>query len=88
MPYIKNTDRKKYLFVTKQIECLPEIETKGDLEFLVFTLMMKYMSTKEKRYTTLHDCTYAVQHSSDEFRRRFLDKREDEARETNGDIKC
>jgi hypothetical protein len=44
------------------------------------------MENKEFRYTTLHDCVYAVAHCSDEFRRRFLDKREDQAIQENGDI--
>ena len=44
-----------------------------------------YMKSRDWRYSDLHDCAYAAQHSCDEFRRRFLDKREDEAIETNGD---
>jgi len=48
--------------------------------------MQKYMQHREKRYSILHDCVYAAMHCADEFRRRFLDKREDEARETNGDV--
>ena len=65
---------------------MPEIETKGDLEFCVSYLMKKFMSTREFRYSPLHDCVYAVQHCSDEFRRLNLDKRENEAREKNGDV--
>lgn len=44
------------------------------------------MEDKEKRYSTLHDCTYAAQHCADEFRRRYLDRREDAAMNKNGDI--
>lgn len=83
MPYIKNENRGKYKVI---IDNLPEIETKGDLEYLVFKLMKKFMGTREFRYTSLHDCVYAVAHCADEFRRRFLDKREDNAREKNGDV--
>jgi hypothetical protein len=86
MPYISSNDRKKYEKITNEINACMEISTKGDLEFLVFCLMKNFMLTRPTKYTTLHDCVYAVQHASDEFRRRFLDKREDEARETNGDI--
>ncbi len=86
MPYIDKTQREKYKNLILQIQNLPEIETKGDLEFMVFALMQKYMKTRESRYSTLHDCTYAVSHCGDEFRRRFLDKREDHARKCNGDI--
>lgn len=86
MPYIKQEDRAKYVKITNQIYDLEKIETKGDLEYLVFVLMKKFMITREKRYSTLHETVYAVMHCADEYRRRYLDKREDEARETNGDI--
>ena len=83
MPYIKSEDRKK--FEEMLIRC-PNIETKGELEYLIFWLMKKYMEGKSIRYSTLHDCTYASMHCADEFRRRFLDKREDSAIKENGDV--
>ena len=83
MPYISEQDRKKYDNILKNI---PSISTKGDLEYCIFKLMKMYMSEREFRYSDLHDCVYASMHSADEFRRRFLDKREDEAREKNGDV--
>ena len=82
MPYIKSDDRMKFA----ELDNLPEIKTKGELEFCIFTLMKKYMEGKEYRYSVLHDCTYAAIHCGDEFRRRFLDKREDQAIVENGDI--
>lgn len=85
MPYIKEEDRVNY----QELEDMMDettIHTKGDLEYLIFMLMRKYMATRDYKYTELHDCVYAVQHCSDEFRRRFLDKREDEARVKNGDV--
>jgi len=85
MPYIAEKDREKFHGLLVMIQSLPEIATKGELEFLIFTLMKKYMSTKEQRYSTLHDCTYSAIHCGDEFRRRYLDKREDSARQQNGD---
>ena len=87
MPYISNKTRFVYGNLFPDIHSDIEIEKKGDLEYLVFKLMKKYMKNKEYRYSVLHDCVYAVQHCADEFRRRYLDKREDEAREQNGDIK-
>lgn len=86
MPYIKKSDRAKYWQVLYEIDKLPEIETKGDLEFLIFTLMKKYMKTKEYRYSTLHDTVYASMHCADEFRRRYLDERENFALKENGDV--
>lgn len=86
MPYIKTEDRKKYLSILKAIEYTHAIENKGDLEFLVFVLIKKFMKTRESRYGTLHEAVYAPIHSAHEFERRYLDKREDKARQENGDI--
>jgi len=88
MPYISKEQRDKYHALITVLNATPEIETKGDLEYLIFSLMKKFMVTRDNKYTTLHDCVYATQHCSDEFRRRFLDKREDNARQQNGDIEC
>ncbi len=86
MPYINKTQRKKYEKIENAIIESDPIETKGDLEYLIFKLMRKYMITRDYRYTELHNCVYAVQHCADEFRRRFLDERENEARKINGDV--
>ena len=83
MPYIKAENRKQY---DKVLKHLIEIETKGDLEYCVFKLMKTFMSTREKRYSTLHEVVYAVIHAGEEFKRRYLDVRENEAREENGDV--
>jgi hypothetical protein len=85
MPYIDFPSRNKYISLFNLIQTF-EIETKGDLEYLIFLLMKRYMQTRESRYATLHDCVYAAQHCADEFRRRYLDKREDQALQSNGDI--
>lgn len=86
MPYISEEDRLKYKETIYAVENIGSIITKGDLEYLIFLLMKKYMSTRDYKYTELHNCVYASMHCADEFRRRFLDKREDEAREKNGDV--
>jgi hypothetical protein len=65
---------------------MPAPATKGELEYCIFSLMVKYYAAREWNYTNLHDCCYAAQHCADEFRRRFLDKREDAARVENGDV--
>jgi hypothetical protein len=83
MPYIKTEEREIYDNILNQ---MPDIKNKGDLEYCVFKLMKKYTSTREFRYSPLHETVYAVMHCADEYRRRFLDKREDVARETNGDV--
>jgi hypothetical protein len=83
MPYIKGEDRTQY---DKYLDELPCIGSKGELEYCIFKLMLLFMVDKAYRYSTLHDCTYAAQHCADEFRRRFLDRRENAALDTNGDI--
>lgn len=83
MPYIKQEDRKKFDTVLDQ---LPEMKVKGELEYCIFKLMKQYMKNKERRYGNLHDTTYAAHHCGDEYRRRFLDDRENKAIEENGDV--
>lgn len=83
MPYIKQELRAKYDSI---INLLPDIDNKGDLEYIVTKIMKKFMSTRERRYSTLHEVVYAVMHCADEYRRRYLDKREDEAIIENGDV--
>jgi len=85
VPYIDQKQREKYDEILEAFFQV-EIETKGDLEYCIFSLMKRYMDTRKTRYSTLHDCAYAAQHCADEFRRRFLDKREDEAIKKNGDV--
>jgi len=83
MPYIPKKDRT---YFKPALDAIPEFKNKGELEYVVFALMKKYMKKREYRYSVLHDVTYAIQHVSDEFRRRYLDKREGQARKSNGDI--
>jgi hypothetical protein len=83
MPYISDGERSQYRDILKQ---LPELKTKGDLEYCIFWLQRHFMGSREFRYSTLHEAVYAATHCADEFRRRFLDERENQAREQNGDV--
>lgn len=83
MPYIERTKREPFDYIINQ---LPIMSTKGELEYVVFKIMKKYMVTRQFKYSELHDTVYAVMHCADEFRRLNLDVRENEARQTNGDI--
>jgi len=83
MPYIKQEDRLKF---DEMLDNIPDIKTKGELEYCIYKLMIIYKETHKWCYSDLHDCTYAAQHCSDEFRRNFLDARENEAKNDNGDI--
>ena len=83
MPYIKEELRT---FYDGQLINITDIKTKGELEYIIFKLMKIYMSNKKYNYSNLHDAVYGCIHVGDEFRRRYLDEREDEARLNNGDI--
>jgi hypothetical protein len=63
------------------------MQKKGELEYCLFYTMLKYMLDKERNYSNYHDTTYAAYHCGHEFKRRFLDKREDFAMKKNGDIR-
>lgn len=81
MPHIQPGLRPQF----EVIEHLPRIDSKGDLEYCVARLMVRYMASgRVKRYSDLHDCVKAVEHCAHEFERLFLDPREDEAIESNG----
>lgn len=80
MPHIEQGNRPQF----SAIEKLPLMETKGDLEYCVARLMVRYMRLRERRYSTLHDCCKAVEHCAHEFERLYLDKREDQAIASNG----
>lgn len=82
IPYIKKSDRK---YIDSKIHDIA-FTNKGELEYAIFKLMTMYMKSRTFKYSELHDVTYAAIHCGDEFRRRFLDVRENEARELNGDI--
>lgn len=83
MPYIKQEMRVDYDNILNEVKTIP---TKGELEYCIYKLMKIYMTNKEFRYSNLHDVVYAVQHCCDEFRRNYLDKRENLARKLNGRI--
>jgi hypothetical protein len=85
MPYIPEKDRPKFNEILNKI---PLMDSKGELEYCIFKLMKIYMrqSGRQYRYSTLHDVAYSAMHCADEFRRRFLDVRENYAMRENGDI--
>ncbi len=83
MPYIKPHKRYVYDYVLNQLN---QIGSKGDLEYCIFKLFKIYMLNRKNSYTDLHNAVYAIVHVGEEVKRRFLDVREDEAMEENGDI--
>jgi len=84
MPFIE--EERRILFDPKLNQIL-KIDKKGDLEYCIYKLMKLYMKDKKFCYSNLHDAVYSAIHAGDEFKRNHLDKREDKAKEENGDIK-
>ena len=85
MPYIDPIFREKYGDVIYDLSNI-EITNKGELEFILFSILKVYMKNRKFCYSELHDTVYACQHVADEYRRRYLDVRENEALSKNGDI--
>lgn len=83
MPYISSEERDRFDHLLDQ---LPDFDSKGELEYCIFKLMKRYASKRELRYSQLHDVVYAAAHCSDEFRRLYLDKREEQAIAENGQV--
>jgi hypothetical protein len=81
MPYIKI--REPFDKILDQFIAIP---TKGDLEYCIFKLMKIYMRDKKVSYYELHSTVYAAIHCGDEYRRRYLDLRENSAMIENGDV--
>jgi hypothetical protein len=85
MPYIIQEKRKKFAYVLNELNNIT-FENKGELEYILYAILKEYMKNRKFCYTELHDTVYGCQHVSDEFRRNYLDVRENEAKEKNGDI--
>lgn len=86
VPYISQEERSQYDLFRVFLRDMPPIKDKGNLEYMVYLLMLKFMSTREQRYGDLHEAVYGTVHSAHEFERNFLDKRENLAKQKNGDI--
>lgn len=85
MPYIDHMFRNKYSDILYELSNI-DITSKGELEYVLFSILKLYMKDRKFCYSELHDTVYACQHVADEYRRRFLDIRENEAMTKNGDI--
>ena len=84
MPHISEERKQIYLDLKSEI-IRTEILEKGDLEYIIYTLLKQYMSTREFRYGDLHEAVYGCIHAGEEFKRLYLDKREDQAISKNGE---
>jgi hypothetical protein len=84
MPHISKSQREIYsTFISELLRT--EILTKGDLEYIIYNVVKQFMATREFRYSNLHDAVYGCIHAGEEYKRLYLDKREDKAIEDNGE---
>jgi len=84
MPHTKQQDREPYKEVVNKLTHI-QFKTKGDLEYLIYCCLAIYKESRETNYVNLHDAVYAAHHAGDEFKRRYLDVREDRAANQNGE---
>lgn len=82
MPYIQSEDRP----VFDEVICeIPNIETPGELNYIVTTIIQKYISTHGDSYTTYNSVVGALECCKLEFYRRLVTPYEDEKIKLNGD---
>jgi len=84
MPHINQTQRSLYTNLIYELSNVT-IDNKGDLEFIIYNVLKQYMKSREKRYSTYHDAVYGGIHACEEYKRLYLDKREDKAISENGE---
>jgi len=87
MPYIKSEEQR--LELEYPIETLiTTIKDEGDLNFVITTLISKYVQEKGKNYATLNTVLGVLSAVAREFYRRVVAPYEDTKIEENGDIRC
>lgn len=84
MPHISQIRRFIYRNLLEEIQ-KTTIDNKGELEYLIYNLLKRFMSTRDKKYSTLHEAVYGGIHACEEYKRLYLDKREDKAMAENGE---
>lgn len=85
MPYIAQKDRPRIFTVATRLS--EEIETEGDLNFAIFTLLDKFVARQGgPRYTNYNKAMGVLDCCAREYYRRRVASYEDQAVERNGDI--
>jgi hypothetical protein len=79
MPYIKQSRRD-------EIAEGGNPEDKGELNYIISSILLYYVQYHGKSYQTISDAIGAAQDAAEEFRRRVLNPYEDEKIKENGDI--
>lgn len=79
MPYIDQTDRD-------QISSGRDIETAGELNFVISTIINEYLSIKGKSYKNINEVVGALECAKLELYRRIAAPYEDIKIHSNGDV--
>lgn len=84
MPYIKQEDRIKFKTEIKNLS--ENIETAGELNYVISKLLHNYLDKKNLCYQTLNEIQGVISCATFEFNRRVVSPYEDKKIKENGDI--
>ena len=79
MPYITQEERKN-------INAGDIARNAGQLNYMITTIVLTYLSTKGLSYQTMNDIVGALEGAKAEFQRRVVNPYEDSKIEQNGDV--
>lgn len=85
MPYI-HKERRKALWNESNIDYDSTIKSKGELNFLITELLVRFLEEKGLSYHTISDAINAAKDAAVELERRVLAPYEDRAKKKNGDV--
>ena len=85
MPYIKPEDRTKYEVLVNEM-CHSDIQSAGELNYLITQLVYNFMSSRGESYQSYNDVMGALEGAKLELYRRSISAYEDEKIKTNGDV--
>lgn len=86
MPYIENKDKNKFNLDRLIGDITNNGITPGELNYLVTTLAITYISRKGTSYTHINDVLGALEGAKQEFYRRVAAPYEDQKIKSNGDV--
>lgn len=77
MPYVSQQSQEKLSAVVSAID-LADISNPGELNFLITSLLVRYIEMRPKQYTTFNDVIGALTASQAEFIRRVVNPYEEQ----------
>ena len=85
MPYIKKEDRERFNAFTRLLD-EQEIKSPGELNYLITTLVHRYLNMKPESYGMYNDAIGALEGAKLELYRRHVAQYENEKIKENGDV--